>query len=90
MATITLLEDIPEDAYIANYFCANVIEKRYECNTELVYKKNGGFGLNYRYCKKCYDKWNNDKKLNPNIKTNFQLKNTLERGVCYLKLPKTN
>ena len=56
-----LLDDVNKMAMIDEYYCANVVEKTYECSTKLVYKKNGGFGMNYRYCKECYAKWDKDK-----------------------------
>jgi hypothetical protein len=41
------------------YYCANIEEKLFECDNKLIYVKGGGFGLNYRYCSACYNKWNN-------------------------------
>ena len=53
------------------YYCANIIEKRWKCDNQLLYVKGGGFGMNYKYCAKCYGKWNRkekpDEKINRNI-----------------------
>jgi len=58
---IKLLDDVDKSLFFDEYYCANIVEKLYECNTKLIYKKNGGCGLNYKYCSKCYEKWFNDK-----------------------------
>jgi hypothetical protein len=61
---ITLLDhiDMENDDY-KEYYCANAVEKLFECNNILTYIKRGGFGLNYRYCASCYYKWNEMKRL---------------------------
>ena len=59
-------DNIELDDY-SEYYCANAVEKLFECNNILTYIKRGGFGLNYRYCASCYQKW--DKlKLEPKVK----------------------
>jgi len=62
---IKLLDDIDtmKDDYKI-YYCANIKEKLFECNNQLIYIKGGGFGMNYRYCQSCYSKWNDLKKNN--------------------------
>lgn len=55
---VTLLDDIDKvnDNY-KEYYCANVVEKTFECNNKLIYKIGGGYGMNYRYCSNCYHNW---------------------------------
>ena len=36
------------------YYCANIVEKLFDCENRLLYKKSSG---GYRYCSTCYDKW---------------------------------
>jgi hypothetical protein len=59
--TYLLLDNIDlknPDIIYKQYYCANVVEQRYgKCENQLLYKKGGGFGLNYRYCSSCYNKW---------------------------------
>ena len=63
--SIILLDDIDKiNDDFKEYYCANKVEKLYECDTKLVYVKKGGFGFNYRYCSSCYDKWNKSKAEN--------------------------
>lgn len=64
MEKYCVLEDVKGKFEIAEYYCANAVEKRYECKTLLVYNVNGGFGMNYRYCNNCYRLWDRDKDLN--------------------------
>ena len=54
-----LREHIDEtiDNYV-EYYCANIVEKRFNCSNQLTYVKSGGFGRNYKYCSDCYEKWN--------------------------------
>lgn len=57
MEKFLLLEDVKHQDR-STYYCANIVEKRYECSNKLIFSKHGGFGFNYRYCSSCYDKWN--------------------------------
>jgi len=54
---IKLYEDVNQEKMYDEYYCANIIEKLFECNQILMYKKGGGYGFNYRYCSKCYKRW---------------------------------
>jgi hypothetical protein len=53
-----LVDDIDanNENYVT-YYCANVVEKTFDCDATLTFKKGGGFGANYRYCSNCYAKW---------------------------------
>ena len=63
-----LLDDVDTTKMYDEYYCANVVEKLYKCEAKLTYVKNGGFGLNYKYCRSCYAKWWADKEKEKNIK----------------------
>jgi len=91
-----ILEDV-KHLKSAYYSCANVVEKRYECNNinNLIWWDEGNYGRNinawnYRFCKICYDKWNEDgQKVGfQNMKSNYQLQQGLSLGKCLIKLPK--
>ena len=67
-SNIILLEDLDKELNFKQiYYCANIKEKTFICSTRLTYVKRGGFGMNYRYCNSCYDKWN---KLEANEQVN--------------------
>jgi len=55
---IVLLKDVDPESNFEEYYCANIVEKTFECSNKLLYIKNGGFGCNYNYCSSCYSKWN--------------------------------
>ena len=65
---IILIDDInTETDNYKEYYCANIKEKTFECSNKLRFVKGGGFGMNYRYCSSCYNKWDEldkDKKVN--------------------------
>ena len=52
-----LIDDVDININFDTYYCANVVEKTFECSNKLTYRKGGGFGANYRYCSNCYTKW---------------------------------
>ena len=56
-----MLDEVDKNSSFEEYYCANIVEKLFECNNKLIYRKNGGYGLNYKYCSTCYSKWNNEK-----------------------------
>ena len=62
--TFPTLDDIDKNT-ISEYYCANIHEKTFDCSNKLIYKPNGGFGLNYKYCSSCYRKWD---ELHKNVK----------------------
>jgi len=53
-----LIDDVDVNVNYDTYYCANVVEKTFNCDAKLTFKKGGGFGANYRYCANCYTKWN--------------------------------
>jgi hypothetical protein len=60
--TYKLIDDVDKSLSFDEYYCANIVEGFFECKTQLIYQKNGGCGMNYRYCSNCYNKWNNTKR----------------------------
>lgn len=58
MSKYILIDNVDRNRDLQQYYCANIVEKTFECSNILTYKKGGGYGLNYRYCSFCYDKWN--------------------------------
>jgi hypothetical protein len=66
-----LLDNIDkENENYVTYYCANVVEDLFNCSNQLTYIKNGGFGVNYRYCSACYQKWNDLKRQEEKLKQN--------------------
>ena len=67
MTSKKTLDDMTADS--EEYYCANAVEKLFQCNRILLYTKRGGFGRNYRYCDNCYTLWwkmkDKEKKENP-------------------------
>lgn len=63
-----LREHVNENNAFDDYYCANIVEKRFDCSNKLIYKKSGGYGRNYRYCSTCYDKWDELKREQYNLK----------------------
>ena len=62
------------------YYCANIVEKTFECSNSLFWSRGGGFGQNYRYCSSCYRKWNNITQFSSNpIKA-------ITKGKCLINL----
>jgi len=57
MSSIKTLDDMTVESDFEEYYCANAIEKLFKCNSILLYTKRGRFGMNYRYCRRCYDLW---------------------------------
>jgi hypothetical protein len=56
MNSYPLFEDVLKcDIQGKAYYCANIVEKQFDCNNVIYYQKNRG---NYKYCLTCYDKWN--------------------------------
>lgn len=56
--TFKTIDEVDLNSIFEVYYCANAIEKLFKCESKLVYQKNGGFGMNYKYCANCYSKWN--------------------------------
>lgn len=76
-----LIDDVDESLNTDTYYCANIVEKLFECNNKLTYIKGGAFGFNYRYCASCYLKWDNKELRKKKLNERDGLK-----GVCYIKL----
>jgi len=49
-----IYDDIDRNSDYQAYYCANIVEKLFDCKTLLLFRRHRG---GYRYCSKCYDKW---------------------------------
>jgi hypothetical protein len=56
--TFKTIDEVDLTNMIEVYYCANANEKLFKCEAKLLYQKEGGFGMNYKYCSNCYFKWN--------------------------------
>ena len=60
MSSIKTIDDIPINCKITTeYYCANIIERRFECSQRMLFVYPKTFSMNYKYCANCYYKWNN-------------------------------
>jgi hypothetical protein len=87
MDKIILVDDVKHLTF-AYYSCANVVEKRFECNNinNLIWCKPNKFGTNYKYCSNCYEQW--DDYVNKVGKKNARTNGQLPLGNCLIKIKK--